>query len=220
MPGPRVFQKEVPEPERVTPEQREAWAQGAAWLESSLTHPDYVSASGTIAEDEESERRTGVEHPEEALTVAKSLSNSIGAPKDPEVNPWKIVASLQDQLAEEKERNEKLMDFLDKYQGKDIEGTGFSIYGLTTMGSIILIILLGVFCPGVLFVALKVIWSLRKTVQGIASGVESMADVSPEVVAKIKDVISKNLNRDEKAIVKREKKYMPDRKGEVVTNAG
>lgn len=184
----RVFEKEVPKP---------------------ITKPD---------KQIEAERRSAdllarfFQEPKVLRPVALSLSESLGAPKEPipaatiedlpkaadtSINELKAsVVAMQRQL-------EQLNKTLATYQGKTIEGTGFSLLGPGMAAIVIGLIVLGVVFPPAFTLMLFAYRRLKATAGIIVEQVEE-ASKSPEAkkaVDEIKTAISRKMDRQHKNVV-------------------
>lgn len=128
----RVFQSKVPEPLSKTPQQTEAERSAADLIARKL------------------------ETPVELKPVASSLSASLGTPKYSlaDISHFNIATAseranddLRDSMRDMQRRLDELNRKLTKLQGKEIEGTGISLFGPGMTTVVIGLIVLGVVFP-------------------------------------------------------------------------
>src|SRR5690606_27036368 len=124
---------------QVTDDQRESWAQGSYYISSEL--------GGIVARGEDN-LATEWESVTRTSEVAHSLSRSIGEPAEVEPDYETIIAGLERQLAAERSRYEKLKDWHRRNSGKPIEGTGISLWSITTPLGLIAFVAAIILIPG------------------------------------------------------------------------
>ncbi len=184
--GPRAFQSTVPPPIVKSPEQIEAERQGADLLAQTL------------------------QEPAELKPVALALSASLGAPKKSlvevkilnGVNTFDVpkasavaVHNLQKALVQMQGQRDALNAKLTKLQGKEIEGTGFSLLGPGLLTTVIIICVIAVVCPG----AMTAMWFVMRRLKAAASIVVNKMEAAskdPETkdaIAKVKKDIEADM---------------------------
>lgn len=183
-----LFQSKVPEP--VTP--------SADQIESQRSAADLIARK--------------IQTPVELIPVAASLSASLGTPRKSlvDVKAFSLPTAatqantdLQSGIRDMQDQLHSLNVKLTKLQGKDIEGTGFSILGPGMAMVVIGLIVLGVVFPPaftLLFMAFK---RLRSTTGKIVSAIDSVSDeheTSPAITT-LKSTLSNVMDRVEKQVV-------------------
>ena len=169
----RVFQAKVPEPLAKAPAQIEAERRGA----------DLIARK--------------IEQPEELKPVAVALAASLGAPAEPieaatAAELPKVAATataeLQAGMVKMQRQIEQLNRILAKYQGKEIEGTGFSLLGPGATVIIVGLIVLAVAFPPVLTLLVFAYRRLKATAGIVVNQLEDAANApeTREAVAIIK----------------------------------
>jgi len=176
--APRFFQSKVPAPIVKTDDQFESERQGA----------DLIAKT--------------IETPVELKPVASSLSTSLGAPKkslfvggasfNMPVAAAHANSDLQSGILQMQHQLDVLNGKLTRLQGKDIEGTGFSILGPSTVVIIGGLIALGVFFPPA-FTIIFFILRRTKAAAGIVVNEIEKAAQAPETKAAIAIVKNKIL---------------------------
>lgn len=153
-----------------------------------------------------------IETPVELIPVANSLSRSLGAPKlsladMPKLTPIaaanianadlrKGILDLQDQL---RTTNTKLAAL----QGKEIEGTGFSLLGPGVGTIVIGLIVLGVIFPPAFTIMGIMYRRLKQTTGMIVEQIDSAskAPETQEAVAALKTELAKKMDLSHKKVV-------------------
>jgi hypothetical protein len=176
--GGRIFQKEVPKPVvKLAPQ-----------VEAERRSADLIARY--------------IKTPEELKPVATALSTSLGTPYEPievdrladlpkaaSVSTTELTAaviSMQKQIA-------ALNKTLTKYQGKEIEGTGFSYLGPGMTAIVIGLIVLAVACPPALALMGFAYRRLKATAKIVVNEMEEAANApeTQEAVGAVKKRISK-----------------------------
>lgn len=152
-----------------------------------------------------------IETPVELKAPAIVLSASLGSPDKPiqektiEKSSSVAVEKLQAGETDKRKKQEKQNSFLNEYEGKNISGTGFNLFGpLAVLGPIGLLAIF-VFVPGSLGVCLWFIRRLRGTVSTLAQGVENYREENPEAIKALEDQWGRLQDRAHKSVVKFEK---------------
>lgn len=180
----RVFKATVPPPAEKTPQQIEAERQAADLLAK------------------------GVREPKSLKPVADKLSNSLGKPKEPLVQdsptPEQVdtaaadaIAALNAGMAKMQKQLDAQNKFLAKYAGKEIEGTGLSLFGPGMTALIIALVVLAVACPPALTLMAFAYRRLKAAASIVVTEVEA-ASHEPEAqkaVASIKSKIAERMQR-------------------------
>lgn len=166
---PRVFQSKVPPPVEDTPQKIEAQREAA----------DLIARK--------------IESPAELIPVAQSLSHSLGSPLrnlvdvksfDLPTASHQADSNLQQGIRDMQEQLRQVNLRLAKLQGKEIEGTGFSVLGPGMATVVVGLIVLGVACPPALTFLFFVL-RRTKAVAGILVNKIEEAAKSPETAAAI-----------------------------------
>jgi hypothetical protein len=191
MPQWRVGQKSVPAPVQDSP----------AKVEAERAAADLIARK--------------IETPAELKPVASQLSSSLGAPSKPITEPDIAKASeqasddLRAEIAALQRQVEKQNKFLAKYAGKEIEGTGFNVFG-PSMGLIVIgLIALGVACPPLMTLMFFVLRRMKATAGHLVAGVESFSKEEPEAAEKLKAGLSKAMDSTHKQLVRKLKVSAP-----------
>lgn len=171
----RVFQTKVPEPVVKAPVQVEAERQAA----------DLIAKK--------------IETPVELKPVAVSLSSSLGLPKVPVIDtptfnlPAAATHASAD-LASGIQQNQRQLDALNRklttLQGKDIEGTGISVLGPTTLLVVAAIVTLGIIFPPAFTFLFFAYRRLRQTTKLVVDQIDEASN-APETVPVIKQIKSR-----------------------------
>lgn len=179
----KINQKTVPAAYVKTVQDLEAEKQAALFISQSIIAPEYL------------------------IPVAKSLSLSIGLPAVAFAAPHSVAGASQVSaktnlvISHVQDARQKQDDFLNKYQGKTIEGTGFDVLAPAGGLGILGIIALLVFVPGSLSVLFWIIARLRGTVRTVATGIENFKAANPTVVQDLNNSLSKAMDEVHKKIV-------------------
>jgi hypothetical protein len=144
---------------------------------------------------------TVVDEPQRDVAVA--LSTSLGVPKATVIEPDKIVTNLRKGQIRDREVQQKFEDKIEKYAGKDIEDTGWNITGSLGGLGMIAIIAACIFIPGFGSLMLFVFRRLRNTTKQLVSGISNFETADPEGAAKLKDYLSKNMDRSQKLLIRK-----------------
>jgi hypothetical protein len=178
----RIFQAEVPKKIEKQSVQIEAEREAAKLVAATITEPD------------------------EMVTVAAALSESLGEPEKP-INPKKLdtardkaLAALLKGMQNQQKQLERLNAKLEKYEGKAIEGTGFNLFGLTPIAAIALAFLCpSVVIPILIFMGKRTKAALISTVEGI----QSFKKENPEVAVALTTALKGAHDKAHGAIVKK-----------------
>lgn len=183
MPEVRVAQKKTPDPVVVTPAQREAWRQGADYLEKT------------------------VKEPEDSVAVAGALSDSLGAPEYPSEDPVYVQDNLYSVYKTEQRKYRGVNEFLEKYQGTKLEGTGINLAAPISVSGVFIIIALCVFVPGFAGFAFWVIRRVFATTRGaLGATIQAVEDYKTEHPAEAQDLLmqlSKRMDGTHKSLVRK-----------------
>ena len=181
----RVLQTKVPGPVEKSPQQIEAERQSA----------DLVART--------------IEEPKEMIPVAQKLSESLGAPKEQinavDLNKARdealalLLKGMQRQQADLAKLNEKLT----KLQGKEIEGTGFNLFGPSMGLGIIALIALGILCPPAATLMFFILKRTREALKTTVSNIEKFSEDEPEAAEKLKSLQSRAMDKVHKTLVKK-----------------
>ena len=168
----RVFQDKVPEPIKKTEIHKNEERKSAYYLALNTT--------------------------EENQLVANALSRSLGTPSNVE----KDANVLSETLFEETSAYEKslfgLNNKLEKFQGKEIEDTGFNIMPLFSGLGIVVIIVLLVLFPSLVTVLFFILRRTRSALGNIVNGIKEFSENDPTHARDLNELLDKKLDRVEK----------------------
>lgn len=177
-----VGQESVPQHEAITESQREA----------ERTAADYLSRN--------------VSEPLEAMSVAKRLSDLVGAPVAESDDTDQIIATLNAEIRDLRERNNRLERWVREYEGQPIEGTGWRPFGwlpgswFTWAVAIIAIVALG--GGPVLLMMLR---GSRRTLRKLVRGIQDVSLSDPESARVIKARLKQLMSREDELLVDKQK---------------
>lgn len=150
-----------------------------------------------------------IKEPEEMIPVAQKLSESLGAPQKQidatDLNKARdeaLALLLRGMLRQQKQLDE-LNTKLAKYQGKEIEGTGFNLFGPSMSLVVISLIALGVICPPAATLMFFLLRKTRDALKTTITNVEKFSEAEPEAAAKLKDLQSKAMDSVHKKLVRK-----------------
>jgi len=154
-----------------------------------------------------------IETPVELRPVAVSLSASLGAPAHSllDVKTFSLPAAshaadanLRDGIVQMQAQLAQLNTRLSKLQGKDVEGTGISILGPSTVLIIGGIVVLGVVFPPAFTVLLMLFRRLKATASTIVNNIDDAAKepASAAAISSLKTRLSADMDQVHKRIVK------------------
>jgi len=178
----RVFQSKVPAP----------LAKPAIQVEAERASADLVARTVTA--------------PSEIIPVAQKLSYSLGAPEHPitqanQANAAKqAVTSLTMGIVEAQQLRDGLNDKLAKYDGKKIEGTGVNLFGFAVSLPVLGLIVLAIFCPGVL---LWLLANSRGALIATIKGIQSFKAFNPSASISLNSALDSAQDAAHKALVKK-----------------
>lgn len=185
----RAFQSKVPEPVSKLAEQVEAERQGADLIARKL------------------------EQPVELKPVAVSLSASLGAPKkslvDTKAFDMPAAAQhanldLQSGIVQMQRQLDQLNFKLVKLQGKEVEGTGFSLLGPGMTVVVLGLIVLGVVFPPA-FTIMGILYRRMKQTAGMIVAQIDETSKAPETVEAVKQIkagLDKKMDEAHKLVVR------------------
>jgi len=147
--------------------------------------------------------------PLELVPVANKLSVSLGPPR----KPFNLPTVAQNATAASNALEKGIMDMnrkldllnsrLAKYEGKEIEGTGFSILGPGITILVIGLIALGVIFPPVFTLLAFAYRRLKATASMVVEEIDQTAksEEAKEVVKKIKDGLNAKMDKSHKQVI-------------------
>lgn len=172
---PRLFQKKVPAPLEKPPAQ----------VENERRAADLIARA--------------IESPVELIPVAQGLSSSLGKPvkplhfetiKDLPKAASISTAELQLSLSAMQKQLDQLNRNLTKYQGMEIEGTGFSLAGPGMVTIAIILIVLAVACPPALTLMAFAYQRMKAAASIVVTEIEN-ASQAPETKAAVAEIKQK-----------------------------
>lgn len=145
--------------------------------------------------------------------VAVDLSQRVGAPEHPLDNSAAVKAALAKGTAKFQAKFDKLNRHLKRYGGRDIEGTGISVWGAGIGALAIGLLVLCVFVPVIIPLVFKIVQILTgttrrvlsQTVQSVTAGIEDWGRDNPDAYAELKDRLAKHTDRPHKDIINKAK---------------
>jgi uncharacterized membrane protein len=197
IPEVKLGEKEVPAPNMVTQETRYAWAQAADWIEK-----DY---------------QTGHPDPEVGQDVASTLSISLGPPLYLEDNPKKIIKTLNQNREDEADAREKTRDFLQKHQGKTIEGTGIDLLGWVDGYWVVVLVIAIIILMGGGPILVMVVNRVRVTLIQTVRAIERMKQEDPAAAAVYERIASEVMDDSHKRQIQAEQRraFKVERKAQI-----
>lgn len=150
-----------------------------------------------------------IEKPEELIPVATKLSGSLGAPRRPFDFPTVAQSAaaatkgLDKSTVETQRQLAALNAKLAKYEGKEIEGTGFSILGPGMAVIVIGLIVLGVACPPAFTLMAFAYRRLKSTAGMVVEQIDEAAksDEAKATIEKIKANLNAKMDIQHKRVV-------------------
>lgn len=189
----RVFQKTVPDNTAKPPAQIEGEKQAASYIKV-VTTPPVADPAKTVQDVHE---------------VATGLSASLGEPKKPVVAEDKdaIIAAQREGLLAKERQLDAWKAFGRKYAGTPLEDTGINLAGPAGLLGLLGVIALCIFCPGFVYVVVRIIPVLWGAARRMTVSIESFTRENPEAGSKLKtQYLSRKLHDSHKAFVKARKR--------------
>ena len=135
--------------------------------------------------------------------VATSLSHSLGHPNHPSDNKEKISENLNDEISKNRKNQNQLNQTLNRYAGKEIEGTGIDLGKGLSITTIILIIVGVVAFPSTISILFFLLRQSRSALTSIVAGVEMFKQHDPEHGKELKECLNAKMDKKHKEIVER-----------------
>ena len=147
----------------------------------------------------------------EVKGVAIDLSQRVGAPETPLEDPAAVSDALAKGGGQYQSDLAKLNRHLERYGGRDIEGTGISIWGagigFLLIGAIVICVFLPAAVPLVFYLIRLVSGTSRRvlseTVKSVTTGIDEWGKQNPEAFRELKDSLSKRTDNAHKSVIQK-----------------
>lgn len=140
---------------------------------------------------------------QENKPVAISLSHSLGLPIETSDDVENISDNLNSEISENRKNQNQLNATLNKYAGKEIEGTGIDIGNGLSITTIVLLIVAVVAFPSIISILFFLIRQSRSALSAIVAGVEMFKQSDKEHGKQLKTILSASMDKQHKKLVER-----------------
>lgn len=135
---------------------------------------------------------------DENLLVANALSRSLGNPSTIEDKPQEIAEKLFAFSSNHENQIFSLNNKLRELNGKEIQGTGFSLMPYFSGFGLVAIIALFILFPSLATILFFILKRTRSALSNVVSGVAEFTKSEPEKAKDLNDLLEKKLDRVEK----------------------
>lgn len=170
----RVFQNKVPEPVKKNQNHLQSEKKGAFYLAKNTQDNN--------------------------KNVADALSRSLGLPEIIEEDSGKITKDLITSSSNYENRIYGLNTKLENLKGKEVEGTGFNVFPITSILGIILLVVVCILFPSAVTILFFILKRTRLALANVVSGVKEFTQNNPEESKGLDEILEKKLDRAEKKL--------------------
>lgn len=132
--------------------------------------------------------------------VADALSRSLGLPEIIEEDFDKITKDLITSSSNYENRIYGLNTKLENLKGKELEGTGFNVFPITSILGIILLVVVCILFPSAVTILFFILKRTRLALANVVSGVKEFTQNNPEESKGLDEILEKKLDRAEKKL--------------------
>jgi hypothetical protein len=140
---------------------------------------------------------------EQNKQVATSLSHSLGLPIESSNDAENISENLNEEISENRKNQNQLNETLNKYAGKEIEGTGIDIGKGLSITSIVLLMIAIVAFPSIISILFFLLRQSRSALSAIVSGVETFKQSDKEHGKELKTILSASMDKQHKKLIQK-----------------